>query len=380
MAIWDKLRGELIDIIEWIDDSNDTLVYRFERYNNEIKYGAKLTVREGQAAVFINMGQLADVFMPGMYTLETANMPILSTLQGWKHGFESPFKAEVYFVNTRQYTDLKWGTKNPIMRRDPEFGPVRLRAFGTYAIKVTDPAVFIREIVGTDGHFTKDEIIDQLRNIVVSRFTDALGESKIPVLDIAGNQDELGEFIHGKISPEFDEYGLELTKLLVENVSLPQAVEEALDKRTSMGVIGDLNAYTQFQGANAMEAAAANPGGMAGGGMGMGMGFAMANQMGAAMAQGQQQAPQQQAPQQQAPAAATPPPLPTAVQFFAAIGGAQAGPFDMATLGAKVKSQEVTRETLVWKEGMPTWTPAGEVDELKSLFGAVPPPLPPPIG
>lgn len=375
--IWDKLRGELIDIIEWLDDSKNTMVYRYERYDNEIKYGAKLVVREGQAAAFVNMGQLADVFEPGMYELETRNLPILSKLQGWKHGFESPFKAEVYFVSTRQFTDLKWGTKNPIMLRDPEFGPVRLRAFGSYAIRVGDPATFLRELVGTDGHFTKEEVIDQLRNIVVSRFTDALGESKVPVLDLAANYDELGGFIGEKIAPELAEYGLDLTKLLVENISLPQNVEEALDKRTSMGVIGDLGKYTQFQAANAMEAAAENPQGMAAGGMGMGMGFAMANQMGAAMAQGQQQAAQP-APAPQG-GAGTPPPLPGAgaAVWFAAIGGAQAGPFDLATLGTKVNAGEVARDTLVWKQGMAGWIAAGEVAELGSLFAAVPPPLPP---
>lgn len=370
MAIWDKLKGELIDIIEWTDDSPDTIVYRFERYGNEIKYGARLTVREGQVAVFVNMGQLADVFQPGMYTLETPNMPILSTLQGWKHGFESPFKAEVYFVSTRQFTDLKWGTKNPIMRRDPEFGPVRLRAFGTYAMKVTDGSQLLKEIVGTSGHFTTDDIIDQLRNIVVSRLTDTLGESQIPLLDMAGNYDEFGVMVQQKIQVEFTEYGLHLTKLLVENISLPPAVEEALDKRSSMGVLGDLGKFTQFQAANAMEAAAENPSGMAAGGMGMGMGFAMANQMGQAMATGQQQPAA-------GPAAATPPPLPTAITFFAAINGAQAGPFDMSTLTGKVTGGEITRETLVWKQGMANWTAAGEVAELGTLFAQVPPPLPP---
>ncbi len=375
MAIWDKLKGELIDIIEWTDDSPDTIVYRFERYGNEIKYGARLTVREGQVAVFVNMGQLADVFQPGMYTLETPNMPILSTLQGWKHGFESPFKAEVYFVSSRQFTDLKWGTKNPIMRRDPEFGPVRLRAFGTYAMKVEDASQLLREIVGTSGHFTTGDIIDQLRNIVVSRLTDTLGESQIPLLDMAGNYDEFGVLVQQKIQAEFTEYGLNLTKLLVENISLPPAVEEALDKRSSMGVLGDLNKFTQFQAANAMETAAANPSGMAAGGMGMGMGFAMANQMGQAMAGGQPQAPS--AAGSAAAPAATPPPLPSKAIFFAAIGGAQAGPFDLNTLTTKAQAGEIDRQTLVWKEGMASWTAAGEVTELGKLFARVPPPLPP---
>ncbi len=365
MGLLDKIRGEFIDIIEWTDTSNDSMVYRFQRHDNEIKMGAKLTVREGQVAVFISKGKIADIYEPGMYTLETDNMPILSTILGWKYGFHSPFKAEVYFISTRRFTDLKWGTKHPITMRDPEFGPVRLRAFGTYVIKVTDPGTFIREIVGTDGHFTTDEITDQLRNLIVSRFADIIGESKIPILDMAANYDELGTFVTGKIKDDFAKYGLDVMKMLVENISLPEAVEAALDKRTSMGVIGDLSKYTQFQTANAMEEAAKNPGGMAAGGMGMGMGFAMANQMGQAM-------PAQPAQQPQSP-----PPLPAAVQFHIAIEGRQSGPFDMATLQNYINAGQLTGETLVWKQGMVNWTRADQVVELKTLFGAVPPPLPP---
>ena len=248
MGLFDKLKGELIDIIEWTDDSSDTIVYRFERYGNEIKNGAKLTVRESQAAVFVNEGQFADVFQPGMYDLTTENLPVLSTLKGWAHGFNSPYKAEVYFVNTKRFTDLKWGTQNPIMLRDAEFGPIRLRAFGSYSMRVTDPAKFMKEIVGTDSDFTTDEIVDQLRNIVVSRFTDALAESKIPALDLAANYDELGKFMENKIAGEFGEYGLKLVKLLVENISLPPAVEEVLDKRSSMGILGNLNQYSVYNG------------------------------------------------------------------------------------------------------------------------------------
>lgn len=375
MGLFDKIRGEFIDIIEWTDQTNDTMVYRFQRRDNEIKMGAKLTVREGQVAAFINKGQLADVFAPGMYTLETNNLPILTTLMGWKHGFHSPFKAEVYFVSTRRFTDLKWGTKHPITLRDAEFGPVRLRAFGTYAIKVTDAGAFIREIVGTDGHFTTDEITDQLRNLIISRFADIIGESKIPVLDLAANYDELGDFVTGKISDDFKQYGLEITKMLVENISLPEAVEKALDKRTSMGVIGDLHKYTQFQTANAMEDAAKNPGGMAAGGMGMGMGFAMANQMGQSMTPAAQTPPAQQPPQAQQPT--TPPPLPTAKEYHLAINNQQFGPFGTDALKPYVQNGQLTRDTLVWAQGMAQWTPAGQVNELASLFGSTPPPLPP---
>jgi membrane protease subunit (stomatin/prohibitin family) len=365
MGLWDKLKGELIDIIEWLDPSSDTMMHRFERYDNEIKYGAKLVVREGQAAVFVNQGEIADVFEPGTYTLETQNLPVLTTLMGWKHGFHSPFKAEVYFASMRRFTDLKWGTQNPVMLRDPEFGPVRLRAFGTYVCRVDDPGTFVGEIVGTDAHFTTDEITDQLRNMIVSRFTDLLGESGIPILDLAANYDELGTFVRDRIAPEFATYGLELTKLLVENISLPPAVEEALDKRSSMGVIGDLSRYAQFQSAEAMRDAAKNPGGTAAGGMGMGMGFAMANQMARSMAE---------PPPAGGPA---PPPLPTEVQFHVAVGGQQAGPFGLPAIEQKIAAGEITRDTLVWRPGMAEWTKAGEVDDLKTRFASVPPPLPP---
>ncbi len=382
MTFWDKLKGELVDIVEWLDPSSDTMVHRFERYDNEIKYNAKLIVREGQAAVFVNEGRIADVFTPGTYTLETRNLPILATLLGWKYGFHSPFKAEVYFASTRRFTDLKWGTQNPVMLRDPEFGPVRLRTFGTYVLRVTDAAVFIKEIVGTDGHFTTDEITDQLRNVIVSRFTDILGESKIPILDLAANYDEFGRFITERIQGEFATYGLELTKLLVENISLPPAVEEALDKRSSMGVIGDLSKYAQFQTAEAMRDAAKNPGGMAAGGMGMGMGFAMANQMGQAMAMPPVPAPPAPAPP--VPAALVPakppgpPPIPSAVSFHVAIGGQPAGPFDLDELRRRIASGEIARDSLIWNPGMTEWSPAGDAPELRDAFAQTPPPLPPP--
>ena len=370
MGLWDKLRGEFIDIIEWTDSSNDTMVYRFERYGNEIKYGAQLIVRETQTAVFINEGKLADVFEPGTYTLETENIPILSTLQGWKHGLQSPFKAEVYFVNTRRFVDLKWGTKNPIMLRDKEFGPVRLRTFGTYAIRISDPTTFISEIVGTDGHFTTDEITSQLRNLIVARSADLIAESGIPVLDLAANYDELGEFLSARIKDDFNAYGLELTKILVENISLPPAVEEVLDKRTSMGIIGNLNAYTQFQAAEAMESAAKNPGGSASAGIGMGMGFAMANQMGQSIS-GQNQSPSN------APPAAAPPPIPSAKSYHVAVDGQQTGPFTIDVLREQAKAGKLSRDALVWADGMAGWTAAAEVSDLAPLFAAVPPPIPP---
>ena len=367
MGLMRWLKGQLVDIVEWLDDSQDTMLYRFERYDNEIKYKAKLVVRESQVAVFINEGQLADVFKPGTYTLETKNLPILADLKGWAYGFESPFKAEVYFVNTKRFTDLKWGTKNPIMLRDKEFGPVRLRAFGTYVIKVNDAAKFLKEITGTNSVFTTDGIIEQLRDIVVSRFADTLGESKIPILDLAANYDELANFIQNKISPEFKNYGLSLTKFLVENISLPQTVEEALDKRSSMGIIGNLSQYTQYQTANAMQDAAKNPGGMAAGGMGMGMGFAMANQMGQSMnIKGGEQGNQKN----------TPPPLPTKTEYYLAIDDKQTGPFNVDKIKTKIDKKEISRETLAWKDGMQAWTKLGEIFELAPLFDGGPPPIP----
>ena len=365
MSLWDKVRGEFIDIVQWIDNTSDTLVYRFERYNNQIKYGAQLTVREGQSAVFVNEGRIADIFQPGMYSLETKNLPILSTLQGWKYGFNSPFLAEVYFCSTRQFTDLKWGTMNPIMLRDPEFGPTRLRAFGTYVIRVKDPGVLIREIVGTDGHFTVDEVVNQLRDLIVSRLPDILGQNKIPALDLAANYGELGKFLTQRIGPEFENYGLELTKLLVENISLPPAVEEALDKRTSMGIVGNLAAYTQFNIANSIPDAAKNPGGLAAAGAGLGMGVAMAGPIAQAMSSPPH------------PAVATPPPIPAATTYFVADGGRQTGPFDLQALASQAAAGALTRETLVWAQGMAQWTPAGQVPSLAQIFAAVPPPVPP---
>jgi len=290
MGLWDKVTSQFIEVIEWLDDTPDTLVYRFPVYNQEIKMGAKLTVRESQTAVFVNEGQVADVFTPGLYTLSTQNMPIMTTLCSWKYGFNSPFKAEVYFVSMRQFTDLKWGTANPIMLRDPEFGPIRLRAYGIYSMRVSDPRLFVQQIVGTNSRFQVDEISGQLKRQLVSGFTDILGESKIAALDLAANYDELSQMCRSKLANDFASLGLDLTKFVVENISLPPEVEQALDKRASMGIIGDMRKYTQFQAANALEDAARNPGGDAGTGAGLGAGFAMGQMIAQSLGQSQQTA------------------------------------------------------------------------------------------
>ncbi|MCB1332301.1 MAG: SPFH domain-containing protein [Roseivivax sp.] len=377
MGILDFLSGQFIDVIAWTDDTRDTMVWRFEREGHEIKYGAKLTVREGQAAVFVHEGQLADVFTPGLYMLETNNMPILTTLNHWDHGFRSPFKSEIYFVNTTRFNDLKWGTKNPIIVRDPEFGPVRLRAFGTYAVKVADPAKFLKEIVGTDGEFTMDEISFQIRNIIVQEFSRVLARSAIGVLDMAANARELGTLVGREIAPVIAEYGLSLPELYVENVSLPPAVEEVLDKRTSMGMIGNLNNYMQYQAAEALGRDGAGAGALQAGlgaGLGMQMGQQAAQQVGPWGA-----APAAAAPQGPA-AAVVPPPPPVEHVWHIAENGETKGPFSKASMGRMAATGALTRDSFVWTAGQDGWKRAGEVIELAQLFTIMPPPPPPPAG
>lgn len=368
MALFNLLKGEFIDVIAWTDDTRDTMVWRFERYGHAIKYGAKLTVREGQAAVFVHEGQIADVFGPGLYMLETNNLPILTTLQHWDHGFQSPFLSEVYFVNTTRFNDLKWGTKNPIICRDPEFGVVRIRAFGTYSVRVTDPAKFIREIVGTDGQFTSDEITFQIRNVIVQEFSRAVASSRIPVLDMAANAADLGRIVAEAIAPTIANYGLTLPELYVENISLPDEVEAVLDKRTSMGILkGDLAAYTQISAAEAMTRAAGTPGSGMGDGIGAGLGMAMGMNMA-------RSGPWGMAP---AETAAPPPPPPVDKVWHLAIDGEAKGPFSRASLGRQAADGSLTRQTLVWTAGQDGWKPAGEIPELAQLFTVAPPPPPP---
>ncbi len=369
MSLWDKLTREFIDIIQWTEPSqNEILAYRFPRSDNEIKNGAQLIVREGQAAAFVKEGQLADVKGPGKYTLDTNNMPVLSKILGWKYGFESPFKCEVYFISTRQWTDQKWGTQNPVMMRDPEFGPVRVRAFGNYAFKVTDPGTFIRECVATDPMFEAYEITNQFRNAIVSRFIDTLGSQQIPILDLIGNYERLSKLAGDRIAPELAKMGISLSQFFVENIGLPPEVEAALDKRSEMGVLGNLDQYTKFQSAEAIRDAAKNPSGGAGLGMGLGAGVAIGQQIGNAMAAGAAANP--------VTSKELPPPVPLSATYFVAINGQQAGPFDIPTITAKVRGGEIIRTSLVWKAGMAGWVSAESQADLAGLFANVPPPLP----
>lgn len=370
MGLLDKLRGELVDIVEWIDNTNHTLVWRFPRYNNQIKQGAKLIVRPGQVATFVHQGKLADTFQPGTYELATGNLPILGTLQGWKHGFDSPIKSEVYFVSTKQITDLKWGTNNPIMLRDADFGPLRIRAFGTYSLKAIDPQALLKELVGTDDVFEAEEINELMRANITSAFADLLGESKIAALDLAANYRDLADKLREKAKERVDdEYGLDIPQLFIVNISLPEEVEKAMDTRTSMGVIGDMSKFQQFQMGKAMMAAAENQsGGAAAQGMGLGMGLAMAQQM-------VHGAGQAGAPVGQGTMAAPPPPPGGA--WHIAVNGQSQGPFNPTQMTAAIAQGQIAPDTLVWTSGFANWMPIGQVPQFASLFGGATPPPPP---
>ncbi len=283
MGIGSFIRGQFIDIIEWKEDDRDTIVHRFEDNNRQIMMGAQLTVRPSQVAVFVNEGKIADVYGPGRYELTTQNMPLLTVLQGWKYGFDSPFVCDVYFVNTRQFVDVKWGTANPVMMRDAEFGMIRLRAFGVFSFRVEEPAKLIEEVAGVGARCAVEDIAGQLRRNIVSVLSDTIAESKIAALDLAANYTELGASVCGRMQPSFAPIGLSLTGLTIENISLPPEVEEIIDKRTSMGVVGNMQQFTQFQTAQAIGDFANNPsgGGVAGMGAALGVGQAMGSAMNA---------------------------------------------------------------------------------------------------
>ncbi len=367
-----KLSHEFIDIVEWIDTTNDTIVHRFERYQNEIKNNAKLVVREGQKAVFVNEGQLADVFKPGTHTLNTKNLPILTTLKGWKYGFDSPFKAEVYFVNTRLFTDEKWGTKNPIMLSDERFGLTEIRSFGTYSFRISDAGKFVVDVVGTDGNFTNYEVNEHLKSLIVTRFTDTVGEANLPLELYAANTSELSETCQEVMKPEFERVGIELEKFYIENVSMPEELKKEIFDYSRLEKL-DLSKLTQFKAAKAMEAAAKNEGGTAGAGMGMGMGFVLAQQMGTLMGQPAQQPFTSQQPQ----GAVLPPPIPVQVMYYYGANGQQLGPVSFDKLKELFANRTINRDSLVWKQGLVGWTALKEIEELKAfLGGSTPPPLP----
>ncbi len=362
MGLFDSIKGQLIDIIEWTSPDPEILAFRFERRENEIKMGAKLVVREGQAAIFINEGNLSDVFKPGTHTLSTQNLPILTDLRGWKYGFSSPFKAEVYFINTITISNRKWGTPNPIMMRDQELGVVRLRAFGAYAYTVEDPGAFFKASVGTLAQVNTLDLETQLKALIVSTFSDTLGESKISAFDLAAKYSELGNLAEKSLAEKFAIYGLRIQQFILENISLPPEVEAMIDKRSSMGVVGNLDQYLKFNVADKAGEAISQSGGLAGTLAGAGLGLALGGQIAGQI--GSQFKP-----------AVSPPVLPTD-NIFVSVGGAQQGPFNLATLKQMAMDQKIDRDSLVWKEGMASWAAASSVADIALIFAGVPPKLP----
>lgn len=344
--------GQFIDVIEWTDDSQDTMVWRFPRHGNEIKYGAKLIVRESQVAIFVDQGKIADILEPGTYELETKNLPIMTTLQHWDHGFKSPFKAEVYFVSTKRFTNLRWGTKNPITIRDEELHVVRLRSFGIYEIDISDPKLFLTDIVGTDGHFTTEEIDQQLGSLITSKLAVVLGKDNTPVLDMAANYDTFGKYITDAISPYFEEYGLNLIKITVENISMSDDVEKAIDKRTSRAVTGNLDDHIKHQTGEAIGNGSGSISDMVG--------------MGAGLAAGQQMMNQQTSDTQ----VKTPPPPPDS--YYVSISGQTDGPHDYTALKEMVNNSKITEKSYIWDSQADSWVRAG--DMVSEIFKNMPPP------
>jgi len=362
--------ARVLDVIEAMDKGPTEIVRRVpQRGSGDFRIGSQLIVRESQAAIFFRDGKALDTFGPGRHTITTANIPGLVGLIGRVFSGQTPFKAEVYFVTTRELTDMKWGTPQPITIPDPILGMARVTGFGTYAIQVTDPQLFVAQIVGTQGLFTTRDIQSFFRSIILSRMTDLIGEMGKSIIQMAAFVEELGAGVRAKAQEEFASRGVTLNSFYVESISPTEETAKAIDARAAMGAIGDMGAYMQYQGAQAMREAAQNQG-AAGSGIGLGAGVGLGATMGQLL--GQTAAPQAQ---QAAPAAA-PPPLPQAVTFHVAIGGQQQGPFDMGAVQQHIQSGQITRDTLVWKPGMANWAKASDVPDLSSLFGATPPPLP----
>ncbi|MDD2550671.1 MAG: SPFH domain-containing protein [Bacteroidales bacterium] len=339
--------NEFIDIIEWTNDTADTMIWRFPRQQAKIKSGAQLIVCETQVAVLVNEGRFADVYQPGRYELTSNNMPILSTQKGWKYGFNLPFNVDVCFVSTKQFLNKRWGTVNPIMMYDREFGPIRLRALGSYCFRIEpNPIKFIRNVAGTDGNFNTESVTERLRNFVITKFTDYLIESRIAVLDLAANLNEFSSELNIALKGDFSEYGIELTKFSIENISLPEAVEEALDKRSSMGVIGNMNAYIQT-----------------------------VNPQNGQTVEYQPKAEQTHNLVVNNPQHPTPPPMPSQQMYHVAVSGVQKGPLSIAQLQQMAQEGQFTPDTLVWRAGMASWVVAKLVPSLSQLFGEFPPPI-----
>ncbi|MDA3031519.1 MAG: SPFH domain-containing protein [Actinomycetota bacterium] len=376
MGLFDKLKGELVDIIEWMDDSRSTLAWRFPRYQNEIKNGAQLIVREGQKAVFVYRGALADQFEPGHYELTSENLPIMSTLQGWKHGFDSPYRSEVYFINTRPVTDLRWGTPQPVTVRDPDFKMVQIRANGLCVVKIVDVEIFLKEVIGTDSAVEADEIAELLRRVISMAFSDMVLATGLGAIDLQGQQvalsAKLAEFVQERVD---DEFGLSIPEMTM-NISLPDEITQSMTRGVAKGVEAsgfienvDLNKYQQAQVADSMLAAAKNEGGsVMGDMMQMGMGAMMAGQMAQSM-------PGMTGQQQPTAAAPAPPPLPGHAMYHVDHGGQSGGPYNMAQMQAGIQNGQAAGSTLVWTQGMAAWAPAQSVPDLQDLFSA-PPPMP----
>ncbi len=367
MGIIDKIKGEFIDIIEWPNNDKDTIVWHFPRYQNELKLGAKLIVRESQVAVFINKGTIADLFTPGMYTLQTNNLPILSTLNGWKYGFNSPFKADIFFINTCQFVDQKWGTKNPIIIDDKRFGMIEIRAFGTFTFQVNDPKLFIRKIAGTTAHFSKEDIGGQLKSLIVAKFSDAIGEENIPVEKFAANLDELSQIGQTRIETEFANFGLKINRFFIENISMPDQLKKEIFEYSRLEKI-DMQKLTQFKTAVSIDKAAENQNNS----MGMGLGMAMGFGVGGTMAETYQQSVKSQSFTEDSK---SPPPVPSN-SYYIVIDGAQNGPFTIEHLTQLASQGKFKRDTLAWKNGLIDWQKAELITDFSEIFSSIPPPLP----
>ncbi len=369
MGIGKMISSEFVDIIEWLQTDNEAMVYRFPRYRNEIKYGAKLTVREGQTAIFVNEGKIADVFPPGIYELKTANLPVLSTLQNWHHGFESPFKAEIYFFNTTHFLSQKWGTKQPVILNDAKFGIVRLRAFGNYTLRVTSPEQLLKTLVGTDGNFEINEVSEQLTNSIAAHFPEVLTEAQIGVLELPVRYGEMSEKLKQHLALECQQYGLDCGQVIIESISLPENVQKMLDEKTNMNILGDdMNKYTQMQAAKGLaEGGGGNA--MLDAGMGMSMGMEMGRQMAQGMREESHDGGDDTPPPPPAP---EPPPLEKI--YYLMILGQRVGPMAISEVYHRMDLGEADASTLIWRKGMGEWETIESIPDIDTQH--LPPPLP----